>query len=187
MRWPPRRRISRNWSAAALAARQAIAATAAALARIDVAAGQAERAAEGGWCRPAHRRGACLAIEGGRHPVVEAALAAKGERFVANDCRAGAGRPAVAGRRAEHGRQIDLPAPECADRAAGAGGRLRAGAERHDRAGRPPVQPGRRVGQSRARALDLHGRDGRDRRDPGAGDDAQLRHPRRGRARHLDL
>jgi DNA mismatch repair protein MutS len=28
-----------------------------------------------------------LEIEGGRHPVVEAALAAKGERFVANDCR----------------------------------------------------------------------------------------------------
>ena len=28
-----------------------------------------------------------LDIKGGRHPVVEAALAAKGERFVANDCR----------------------------------------------------------------------------------------------------
>ncbi len=73
--------------AAAVAARHAIAATAEALARIDVAAGQAERAAEGGWCRPQLVEHACLEIAGGRHPVVEAALAAKGERFVANDCR----------------------------------------------------------------------------------------------------
>ena len=71
----------------AAAARHAIAATAAAVARIDVAAGQAERAAESGWCRPEMVDHACLEIEGGRHPVVEAALAAKGERFVANDCR----------------------------------------------------------------------------------------------------
>ncbi|WP_189538977.1 DNA mismatch repair protein MutS [Novosphingobium arvoryzae] len=73
--------------AAAVAARHAIAATAAALARIDVAAGQAERAAEGGWCKPVISDGLGLDITGGRHPVVEAALAAKGERFIANDCR----------------------------------------------------------------------------------------------------
>ena len=72
--------------AAAEAAREAIATTAAALARLDVAAGLAERAAEGGWCRPEIVDEACLAVEGGRHPVVEAALAARGERFVANDC-----------------------------------------------------------------------------------------------------
>jgi DNA mismatch repair protein MutS len=69
-----------------VAACQAIAATAAALARIDVSAGQAERAAEGGWCRPEIVEEPCLQIEGGRHPVVEAALAQAGERFVANDC-----------------------------------------------------------------------------------------------------
>ena len=73
--------------AEAVTARHAIAATAQALARIDVAAGQAERAAEGGWCRPEIAAEPVLEIEGGRHPVVEAALAAKGERFVANDCR----------------------------------------------------------------------------------------------------
>ena len=71
---------------AAVAARQAIAATADALARIDVAAGLAERAAEGGWCCPEVVEDAVLLVEGGRHPVVETALAAKGERFVANDC-----------------------------------------------------------------------------------------------------
>ena len=73
--------------AAAVAARHAIAATAAALARIDVAAGQAERAAEGGWCKPVISDGLGLDITGGRHPVVEAALAGRGERFIANDCR----------------------------------------------------------------------------------------------------
>ncbi|HWK40609.1 MAG TPA: DNA mismatch repair protein MutS [Croceibacterium sp.] len=72
-----------------VAAREPIARTAAALARLDVAAGQAERAAEGGWCRPDIVDRACIEIEGGRHPVVEAALAQAGERFVANDCSLG--------------------------------------------------------------------------------------------------
>ena len=70
-------------------AREAIAATAAALARLDVGAGNAERAAEGDWCRPEIAEDAGLAISAGRHPVVEAALAKTGERFVANDCQLG--------------------------------------------------------------------------------------------------
>ena len=70
----------------AVKARKKIAETAAALARLDVTVGQAERAAEGGWCRPEIADEAVLAIAGGRHPVVEAALAGSGERFVANDC-----------------------------------------------------------------------------------------------------
>ncbi len=70
----------------AVAARQAIATTAQALARLDVAAGQAERGAEGGWCRPGMVGDPVLEIVGGRHPVVETALASKAERFVANDC-----------------------------------------------------------------------------------------------------
>ncbi|QNA82719.1 DNA mismatch repair protein MutS [Sphingomonas sp. So64.6b] len=72
---------------AALDRREPIAATADALARLDVAAGLAERASEGGWTRPALVDHACFEIEGGRHPVVEDALAKRGERFVANDCR----------------------------------------------------------------------------------------------------
>ncbi|MBX3595751.1 DNA mismatch repair protein MutS [Sphingomonas sp.] len=71
---------------AALDRREAIAATADALARLDVAGALAERAAEGGWSRPALVDHACFEVEGGRHPVVEAALAKSGERFVANDC-----------------------------------------------------------------------------------------------------
>jgi DNA mismatch repair protein MutS len=72
--------------AAVSAAQLAIAATASALARLDVAAGHAERAAEGDWCRPEILDSAELTITGGRHPVVEAALSKAGERFVANDC-----------------------------------------------------------------------------------------------------
>ena len=70
----------------AVAARERIAATAAALARLDVAAALAERAAEGGWTCPLIVEEPVLAITGGRHPMVEAALAKAGERFVANDC-----------------------------------------------------------------------------------------------------
>ena len=72
--------------AAALARAEPIAATADALARLDVAAGLAERAAEGGWARPNLVEHPCFEIVGGRHPVVEAAVAKSGDRFVANDC-----------------------------------------------------------------------------------------------------
>ena len=73
----------------AVAAAPRIAATADAIARIDVAASHAARAAEGGWCLPRLTDQPCIEIEGGRHPVVEEALAEAGERFVANDCAMG--------------------------------------------------------------------------------------------------
>ncbi|MBB5710362.1 DNA mismatch repair protein MutS [Sphingomonas xinjiangensis] len=71
----------------ALDRREAIAATADALARIDVVAGLAERAAESNWARPALVEHSCFDVEGGRHPVVEDAVARSGGRFVANDCK----------------------------------------------------------------------------------------------------
>ncbi|MDG5488988.1 DNA mismatch repair protein MutS [Sphingomonas sp. BGYR3] len=70
----------------ALSSREAIARTADAVARLDVAAALAERAAEGGWARPDIADHPCFEVTGGRHPVVESALARSGERFVANDC-----------------------------------------------------------------------------------------------------
>jgi DNA mismatch repair protein MutS len=72
---------------AVLVRRDAIAASADALARIDVSAALAERAAESNWCRPSFVAHPCLEIEGGRHPVVESALAKSGDRFIANDCK----------------------------------------------------------------------------------------------------
>ncbi len=70
----------------AIQRRDAIAASADTLARIDVAAALAQRASEGGWCLPQLTDSPCLEIIGGRHPVVESALAKNGERFVSNDC-----------------------------------------------------------------------------------------------------
>ncbi|MBP7951947.1 MAG: DNA mismatch repair protein MutS [Sphingorhabdus sp.] len=70
----------------AAARRDAIAASADVLARIDVAAALAERAAENSWCRPSFSNDASLEIIGGRHPVVESALSKGTARFVSNDC-----------------------------------------------------------------------------------------------------
>ena len=68
-----------------MARRTEIAAAATALATLDLAAGHAECAAEGGWTRPEITPGSEFEIKGGRHPTVEAALAGKGS-FIANDC-----------------------------------------------------------------------------------------------------
>jgi DNA mismatch repair protein MutS len=69
------------------AAADAIAATIRAIAAIDVAAGQAQLATERRFCRPAIRDDAAFRIVDGRHPVVEAALAASdGPPFVGNAC-----------------------------------------------------------------------------------------------------
>jgi DNA mismatch repair protein MutS len=74
----------------AVAAAPQITATAEAIARIDVAASHAHRAAEGSWCRPELTDNSCLEIVAGRHPVVERALGDAGERFIANDLGMGA-------------------------------------------------------------------------------------------------
>lgn len=67
-----------------------LARTARALAVLDVTAALAEAAVEGRWCRPKVDGSATFAIAGGRHPVVEAALAeGDGQPFVANDCDLG--------------------------------------------------------------------------------------------------
>ena len=58
----------------------------AALAEIDVAAALAELAVKRNWTRPLIDASLAFRIESGRHPVVEAALKAAGEPFVANDC-----------------------------------------------------------------------------------------------------
>ncbi|MBL8289806.1 MAG: DNA mismatch repair protein MutS, partial [Rubrivivax sp.] len=65
-----------------------LAALARALAALDALAALAERAATLNWCRPEFVNHPCIDIEGGRHPVVEARLAATGAPpFIANHCR----------------------------------------------------------------------------------------------------
>jgi len=73
-----------------LARAEALAHAADAIAALDVAAANAELAAEARWCRPKLDVGTEFRIAGGRHPVVEAALAQRREgAFVANDCDLG--------------------------------------------------------------------------------------------------
>ncbi|MEO3434873.1 DNA mismatch repair protein MutS [Inquilinus sp. CAU 1745] len=70
-----------------MARAEPVAATARALALLDVTAALADLAAERRYVRPVVDDGLDFAIEGGRHPVVEAALEAdRAGPFVANDC-----------------------------------------------------------------------------------------------------
>ncbi len=57
-----------------------------ALARLDVASALAELAVERRHVRPLVDATSAFAVKGGRHPVVEAALAGSGAAFVPNDC-----------------------------------------------------------------------------------------------------
>ena len=71
----------------------AIAQAAQAIATLDVSAALAELAIEARWTRPTVDHSLAFQIKGGRHPVVEAALAreaAGSAAFVANDCDLGA-------------------------------------------------------------------------------------------------
>lgn len=72
-----------------LAEADAVARTARTLAEIDVAASLAELACERRWTRPVVDDQPRVRIRGGRHPVVEAALAAQQKPFVANDLTLG--------------------------------------------------------------------------------------------------
>ncbi len=82
----------------ALAARamdlsEAVFAAGRALAALDVAAALAELAATGNYVRPVLSDEPAFAVEAGRHPVVEAALARQGgPAFVPNDCDIGPAR-----------------------------------------------------------------------------------------------
>ncbi|MEQ5869191.1 DNA mismatch repair protein MutS [Sagittula sp. NFXS13] len=59
---------------------------ASALAEFDLALGLAELARQRDWCLPLVDDSRAFQIDGGRHPVVEAALQKSGDPFIANDC-----------------------------------------------------------------------------------------------------
>jgi DNA mismatch repair protein MutS len=66
-----------------------IASTAQALAETDVATALAEKAMQGSWTRPKIDTSTAFEIENGRHPVVETALTANRQSFIANGCALG--------------------------------------------------------------------------------------------------
>ncbi len=72
--------------AAILSDAAALTQTARALAEIDLAAALADIAQAQDWCAPQLDTSRAFHIEGGRHPVVEAALKRAGAPFIANDC-----------------------------------------------------------------------------------------------------
>ena len=80
------KRIFASLAQAIIEAADKISAMARALAEIDVALSMATLARDEDWCRPEIDTSRAFEIEGGRHPVVEAALKKSGEPFVANDC-----------------------------------------------------------------------------------------------------
>ena len=79
--------IFEAWREQACALAHPVQAAAAALARIDVAAGLAEWAEDAQAVRPEVDRSVVFEAEAARHPVVEAAVRRSGEPFTANDCR----------------------------------------------------------------------------------------------------
>jgi DNA mismatch repair protein MutS len=85
-------------SATITAAVEVIKNVAEALAIIDVAAALATLAAERDYVRPEIDTSLRFEIEGGRHPVVEQALARNGGPFVANDCDLSPPKDAAGGR-----------------------------------------------------------------------------------------
>ena len=120
-------------------------------------------------CGPRSTARSASPIEGGRHPVVEQALKRDGQPFIANACDLSPG-PAQ-----KSGQIWLITGPNMAGKSTflrqnaliallAQIGCLRAGDARADRRRRPAVLARRRRRRSGARALDLHGRDGRDRR-----------------------
>lgn len=77
-----RQDVVSQWGAIALAAKS--------LGELDVASANAHLALENDYCRPVVDDSFAFEIEGGRHPVVEQALAStQGGGFIANDCDLG--------------------------------------------------------------------------------------------------
>ncbi|WP_435404829.1 DNA mismatch repair protein MutS [Mesobacterium hydrothermale] len=80
------KRIFEELRQAVLAVAPALSQTALALAEFDLALALADLARGQDWCRPRVDDSRAFDIQGGRHPVVEAALAKQGVPFIANDC-----------------------------------------------------------------------------------------------------
>ncbi|MGR3585599.1 MAG: DNA mismatch repair protein MutS, partial [Pseudooceanicola nanhaiensis] len=80
------KRLHDRLKSAILDAADRIAATARALSEFDLATALAEISRTENWTRPRISATRALRIEGGRHPVVEAALTRQGAPFIANDC-----------------------------------------------------------------------------------------------------
>ncbi|MDQ6869291.1 MAG: DNA mismatch repair protein MutS [Pseudomonadota bacterium] len=89
--------IFETLAALVLGSQTALKLLAAMIAAIDVAAALAELAEASDWTRPEVDGSLAFEIEGGRHPVVEAALRLQGQAFAGNGCKL-SGSPGKGGR-----------------------------------------------------------------------------------------
>ena len=158
-----------------LAEEGALSAASAALAELDHYAGLAELAVEENYVRPKIDESFVFAVEEGRHPMVEQTLRRiSGAAFVGNDCRLGTSDDADT-------RILLVTGPNMAGKStflrqnalivvlAQAGSFVPAKAAHIGIVDRLFSRVGR-VRRPRQGPLDLHGRDGRDRRDPQSGE-----------------
>ena len=159
--------------------------TARALAALDALAALAETATINNYTKPHVHEGDEIADPRRPPPGRRAPLhrGVRPERHASQRDDAPARHPD----RAQHGRQVDLPAPGGDHLAARAGRLVRAGAPGEAGAGRPHLHARRRLGQHRARPVHVHGRDAGDGQHPALRDVAQPGHPRRDRPRHGDV
>ena len=165
-----------------------IQATSRALAALDVLAALAETAAANNYTKPHVHDGDELVVGDARHPVVECRTAAAGEPFVPNDISLNATTSQLMiltgpnmGGKSTYLRQTALLAVM-----AQAGSFVPAREAKIPLVDRIFARVGR-VGQYRARPLDVHGRDAGDRQHPAQRDGPQPRRARRDRPRHVDL
>ncbi len=183
------RRLFAELRSAIAAEARRIRQTALALAEIDVLANFASVAANRNYCRP--KLGRQRGHRNCRGPSSRHRATGNQRR-----CRSFRSQRSLSQRhfalhpvhhRPQHGRQIYLSATGGADRADGADGIVRSGAFGAAGAGGSHLHPHRRVRQSGARPLHLHGRDDGDGGDPQHCDGALADPARRGRTRHRNL
>jgi len=145
-----------------------ILATARAVAEIDALSSLATIAVRNRYVRAQLSEEPEIAIEDGRHPVIEQLVS---ERFIPQSHRHPSRPQRHPGHhRPEHGRQVDVSAPGRADRAAQSGRLVRAGGEGAARHLRPDLHARRRFRSAGARRVDVHGGDARN------GEHSQQRH-----------
>ena len=129
--------------------------TASLLAEIDLVSALSDLAVEKGYCRPEITEDHRLAIENGRHPVIESVLPTGS--FVANDLSFRRDCPHDYSDRPEHVGQVNLPSPDRPDCDHGADRIICPRRQSGDWPGRPRLHPGWRAGQSCPRSVDLSG------------------------------
>ncbi len=155
--------------------------TAEAIGELDTLANLAERASALNLVLPVLVDEPVLEYRGGRHLGVEQSSPSP---FVPNDLTLERSRAHVDHHGPEHGRQIDLHAPDGVDRDPRAHRQRRARRRRDDRPHRPDLHADRRSRRPHGWALDLHGRDDGDREHLEQRDALEPRADGRGGPRH---